>query len=407
MITTYQLVNAITIPYKVCYDSGRQYCIPCTNWKSINYNNRDTCNYKQSTFYPLDSDVDFDKVKSDILATDVISDNGVFFCNTDNKNKCTSNGPFDIKHRTVSVSAYKPDALLSSSDSTITVQLNDTVQPLNTAQNMFTGYCSGNTGANTITAKTVLENRFGIDERLHKNFNIPTPTHISYNNSYLCNSLPITQLSSNTAHFKTDNSIVDFNTNGIIYNIKSNDSDIVVDYLTSDNLVSTDGSVITIPIESSYTLVTHDSNGNQITKTYNNTIGVGSNVYDFYDINTTMIHYSSNWANLEGSNALSLECPADSYISGYSVNKDNKNIIIRPYCVKVASTSASTSASTTASTTASTADNTSTSASSADNTTLTWIIIATVAIIIVILLIVALKSGRKEPDLLQLAALLN
>lgn len=99
---------------------------------------------------------------------------------------------------------------------------------------------------------------------------------------------------------------------------------------------------------------------------------------------------------------LSLECPADSYISGYFVNKDNKNVIIHPHCVKVASTSASTTANTSTS-----ASNAASIASTTDNTILTWIIIATVAVIIVILLIVALKSGRKEPDLVQLAALLN
>lgn len=446
--STYQLVKYIKIPYKACYNSGNEYCKPCNNWEGPDWDHKYKFNYKTRgqckdgdgfVNYTLTTDDDFNIVKSNINYIAIIENNGKFYCDVDNEDKCVGNKITDKKlfwmwDNLYHATSFKDDQLLhDSSAKTIYIKTDDTAHSLNTAQNMFTGTCQGNLGVNTITTKTLLENRFGVDKQWYdddrkwlryKNFDLPTPTHITYSNAYTCQSLPEMSTTLQTKEYDMDDiSIetpegIDFDTNGIIDSITYDTSKnkMIVKYFTDSNynIISKLGVQVNVPIKSTYTIIAKDHVMKPVASSFSlinlkDKINSADNHYDLNEINTSLLQFSSNSYDLKGG-TLTLKCPPKQYISGYSMKKDNdkNNIIVVPHCVQFEKKD--------------TIDDGNGSGSggkgggsgkgdkkgeeSSSNTTM-WIIIAIVAVIIMIMLIVVLKSGNKTPDMAQLAAMMD
>ena len=467
---TYQLVKSIKIPYKACYNSGNifgndEYCVPCNNWKgtkyqgiyNFNYDERDQCNAANGPIlYELTSDSDFKTVKDDIQAMAIVENNGKFYCNVDNAGKCTDSYMSDnhlskkwknLYHTT----SFKDDQLLhDSSAKTIYIKLDDTAHSLNTAQNMFTGTCGSNQGAQIISVKTLLENQFGENHQWYDSdtnwlkytgFVLPTPTHITYSNTYTCQSLPeISSTSVQTKEYDMNDTLIeasgiDFDTNGIIDSITydtSKDKMIVKYYTDSNyNIISNLGVQVTVPIKSTYTIIAKDHENKPVSSSFSlihlkDKVNSANNYYNLNDINTSLLQFSSNSYDLK-EGTLSLKCPPNQYISGYSMKKDNdkNSIIVVPHCVKFekkvtnngngsggnngGSGNGNGSGGNNGGSgngNGSGGNNGGNGEETTSNATL-WIIIAIVAVIIMIILIVVLKSGNKTPDIAQIAAMMD
>lgn len=466
--STYQLVKSIKIPYKACYNSGNifgndEYCVPCNNWKgtkyqeayNFNYDERGNCNVANGPIlYKLKTDNDFKIVKNDIDKMAIVENNGKFYCDVDNNGKCTGNYMSDnhlskkwknLYHAT----SFKDDQLLhDSSAKTIYIKLDDTAHSLNTVQNMFTGTCGSNQGAQIISVKTLLENQFGENHQWYDSdtnwlkytgFVLPTPTHITYSNTYTCQSLPeISSTSVQTKEYDMNDTLIeasgiDFDTNGIIDSITydtSKDKMIVKYYTDSNyNIISNLGVQVTVPIKSTYTIIAKDHENKPVSSSFSlihlkDKINSENNYYDLNDINTSLLQFSSNSYDLK-EGTLSLKCPPNQYISGYSMKKDNdkNSIIVVPHCVKFEKkVTNSGNGSGNGSNNGGNgngngsggnnggngggSNNGGNDEETTSNTTL-WIIIAIVAVIIMIMLIVVLSSGKKTPDMAQLAAIMD
>lgn len=441
--STYQLVKSIKIPYKACYNSGNEYCIPCNNWKgtkhqgiyNFNYDERGNCNVANGPIlYELKTSSDFKTVKDDIQAMAIVENNGKFYCDVDNAGKCVGNKMSDKKlskkwKNLYHTTSFKDDQLLhDSSAKTIYIKLDDTAHSLDTTQNMFTGRCGSNQGAQIISVKTLLENQFGENHQWddsdtnwlkYTGFVLPTPTHVTYSNAYTCQSLPeISSTSVQTKEYDMDDSLIeasgiDFDTNGIIDSITydtSKDKMIVKYYTDSNyNIISNLGVQVTVPIKSTYTIIAKDHENKPVTSSFSlinlkNNINSEDNYYDLNDINTSLLQFSSNSYGMnEGT--LTLKCPSNQYISGYSMKKDNdkNNIIVVPHCVKFEKkvTNGDKNGGN-----GNGSGNGDKGEETTSNTTL-WIIIAIVVVIIMIMLIVVLKSGKKTPDIAQIAAMMD
>lgn len=461
--STYQLVKSIKIPYKACYNSGNifgndEYCVPCNNWKgtkyqeayNFNYDERGNCNVANGPIlYKLKTDNDFKTVKNDIDKMAIVENNGKFYCDVDNNGKCTGNYMSDnhlskkwkfLYHAT----SFKDDQLLhDSSAKTIYIKLDDTAHSLNTAQNMFTGTCGSNQGAQIISVKTLLENQFGENHQWYDSdtnwlkytgFVLPTPTHITYSNTYTCQSLPeISSTSVQTKEYDMNDTLIeasgiDFDTNGIIDSITydtSKDKMIVKYYTDSNyNIISNLGVQVTVPIKSTYTIIAKDHKNKPVSSSFSlihlkDKVNSANNYYNLNDINTSLLQFSSNSYDLK-EGTLSLKCPPNQYISGYSMKKDNdkNSIIVVPHCVKFEKkvTNSGGNGSGSGGNNGGSGSNNGGSGSGSNNggndeettsNATLWIIIAIVAVIIMIMLIVVLSSGKKTPDMAQLAAMMD
>lgn len=474
--STYQLVKSIKIPYKACYNSGNifgndEYCVPCNNWKgtkyqeayNFNYDERGNCNVANGPIlYKLKTDNDFKTVKNDIDKMAIVENNGKFYCDVDNNGKCTGNYMSDnhlskkwkfLYHAT----SFKDDQLLHDSTAkTIYIKLDDTAHSLNTAQNMFTGTCGSNQGAQIISVKTLLENQFGENHQWfdsdtnwlkYTGFVLPTPTHVTYSNTYTCQSLPeISSTSVQTKEYDMNDTLIeasgiDFDTNGIIDSITydtSKDKMIVKYYTDSNyNIISNLGVQVTVPIKSTYTIIAKDHKNKPVSSSFSlihlkDKVNSANNYYNLNDINTSLLQFSSNSYDLK-EGTLTLKCPTNQYISGYSMKKDNdkNSIIVVPHCVKFEKkVTNSGSGGNNGGNGSNNGENGSNNGENGNdsggsnnggsgsnnggngdeettsNATL-WIIIAIVAVIIMIMLIVVLSSGKKTPDMAQLAAIMD
>ena len=464
--STYQLVKSIKIPYKACYNSGNEYCVPCNNWKgtkyqgvyNFNYDERGNCNAANGPIlYELKSSSDFKTVKDDIDKMAIVENNGKFYCDVDNNNKCVGNKMSGKKlswrwKNLYHATSFKDDQLLhDSSAKTIYIKLDDTTHSLNTAQNMFTGTCGSNQGAQIISVKTLLENQFGenhqwfdgnTDNLKYTGFVLPTPTHITYSNTYTCQSLPeISSTSVQTKEYDMNDTLIeasgiDFDTNGIIDSITydtSKDKMIVKYYTDSNyNIISNLGVQVTVPIKSTYTIIAKDHENKPVSSSFSlihlkDKINSANNYYDLNDINTSLLQFSSNSYDLK-EGTLSLKCPPNQYISGYSMKKDNdkNSIIVVPHCVKFekkvtnsgnnggngngsggnGGSGSGSGGNNGGNGSGNGGNNGGNGEETTSNATL-WIIIAIVAVIIMIMLIVVLSSGKKTPDMSQLAAMMD
>lgn len=379
MSQEYKFVKNISIPSVMCYQHNGEKCLYCGNWRDAT--GPQDC-LSTPNIIELNDNTSFQTAYDQLLHHDWIDNENRWSQTCDpskdtNPASCTDNQSFvNTKnyidnYRTPNPNAKNWDSgqnilpandsfvetrfinkhILSSDPYTITFDIDDNSvnKGLNTSLNLFNNNCNDNQAFNEINTSISLKNEIGRYEGesgndYRKYLRIGLPTHISYVSGKVCNNIEPT-ISNKEKIIEIDDSDLEngfeLNTNGAIYSMYINDNDNkTVKYysLNDDNYTTTSafGSIVDIPININNFKI-KPRTGSDYNVDYETITGMN----DYIDDSTNKFNLSSTSLSMINKENIKLECPANFYLSGYSIkpNSEKTSYNVTPYCIRFVSKS--------------------------------------------------------------------
>lgn len=334
-ITGYQLVDSAYIPYSICHreSNSKIICSPCNNWSDIDGDYSRCDSNIAPIVYTLKSDNDFDVVKSNIAAMDLLID--PYECSYEKDSYCMNSD--QLSRITSNIQLVVPvndlRSMFSNGSNIMHIVQNKNANSyLNAGSKIFQGKCNSNQGVTAINTKIITENKFdGLPSSV--NFVYKNPTHITYSTTYTCADIPkdlkyTTKSTSYVLYDDSKNDLWNAGTGRMINSISNNYiiynewiGDVYAKYKPEESAVET----IHIPTITNE-IITSDPN------------------FDLQNIITDKSEYDKqasnrfkvNWVDqsLINYKDITLSCPKNFYLNGYYSKIVSNGIDIMPYCVK-------------------------------------------------------------------------